>query len=298
MSKEYAYSEIFFSTQGEGKYTGVPTAWLRFFLCNLQCDGFGQLDPTNPETYVLPYKDLDVSKYKSMEELPVFNYGCDSSYSWSKKYKHLAHRANPEQLADKIIDSMKNQYNTEGTFQHPTGLENHLCFTGGEPLMSHAQECSVGILRSMIEKNNYPLFVTYETNGTQELSEEFEDFWTNEFFDTELFFSISPKLFTVSGEHQSKAIKPEVVKQYWNLSKQGQLKFVINGSKESWEELESVINQYRAIGVEYPVYIMPVGATIEGQELTAGDVAREAFQRGYNVSARVHVYLWGNTIGV
>ena len=43
---------------------------------------------------------------------------------------------------------------------------------------------------------------------------------------------------------------------------------------------------------------MPVGATVEGQKLLDGDVAREAYLRGYNVSARVHTYLWGNKIGV
>ena len=30
--KKYYYSEIFY-IQGEGHYTGVPTAWLRFFHC-------------------------------------------------------------------------------------------------------------------------------------------------------------------------------------------------------------------------------------------------------------------------
>ena len=58
--KEYTYSEIFHSIQGEGHYTGVPTAWIRFFLCNLQCSGFGQKDPTNPDTYELPFEDFDV----------------------------------------------------------------------------------------------------------------------------------------------------------------------------------------------------------------------------------------------
>ena len=53
-----AYSEIFHSIQGEGHYTGVPSSWLRFFLCNLQCDGFGQDDPTNPDTYDLPYQKM------------------------------------------------------------------------------------------------------------------------------------------------------------------------------------------------------------------------------------------------
>ena len=36
VEKKYYYSEIFHSIQGEGHYTGVPTAWIRFFLCNLQ----------------------------------------------------------------------------------------------------------------------------------------------------------------------------------------------------------------------------------------------------------------------
>jgi organic radical activating enzyme len=42
VDKKYYFSEIFHSIQGEGHYTGVPTAWIRFFLCNLQCNGFGQ----------------------------------------------------------------------------------------------------------------------------------------------------------------------------------------------------------------------------------------------------------------
>ena len=61
VEKKFYYSEIFHSIQGEGHYTGVPTAWIRFFLCNLQCNGFGQIDPTNPDTYELPFEDFDVS---------------------------------------------------------------------------------------------------------------------------------------------------------------------------------------------------------------------------------------------
>ena len=42
---------------------------------------------------------------------------------------------------------------------------------------------------------------------------------------------------------------------------------------------------------------MPVGAKEEDQLDTAGEVARMAFQRGYNVAARVQCYLFGNAIG-
>ena len=86
--KKYYFSEIFHSIQGEGHYTGVPTAWIRFFLCNLQCNGFGQLDPTNPETYDLPFEDFDVDSVKRVEDLPVWEKGCDSSYT-SVSYTHL-----------------------------------------------------------------------------------------------------------------------------------------------------------------------------------------------------------------
>ena len=61
--------------------------------------------------------------------------------------------------------------------------------------------------------------------------------------------------------------------------------------------MEDVIANFRAQGIDYPVWVMPVGAREEEQTATAGDVARRAFQRGYNVAARVHVHLFGNAIG-
>ena len=102
-AKKYYYSEIFHSIQGEGHYTGVPTAWIRFFLCNLQCDGFGQKHPTMPETYELPYADFDARSVNRVEDLPVWSKGCDSSYTWSKKFKHLMGQETGEVLADKPV---------------------------------------------------------------------------------------------------------------------------------------------------------------------------------------------------
>lgn len=303
MDKIYNYSEIFYSVQGEGHYTGVPTAWLRFYLCNLQCNGFGQEDPTDESTYKLPYKDIDVSQYNSMEELPVFEYGCDSSYSWAKKFKGLQRQGNPKEIADRILDSMKNEWNPEGLFRHPGGTHQHMCFTGGEPLMPHGQEGSMEVMkafRNRQEGPNVPASVTYETNGTQVLSDDFKNFYSNRgLYDGELFFSVSPKLWHVAGEKADKAINPEIVADYHLLSKGcGQLKFVLTPHKEAWDELEYAVHCFRNAGVKYPVWIMPVGATVEGQKVHDGDVAKMAFERGYNVSSRVHTYLWGNLIGV
>ena len=290
--KTYLYSEVFNSIQGEGEYTGVPTAWLRFFLCNLQCNGFGQKDPTDPSSYVLPYKDLDPSDYDKITDLPVFEYGCDSSYSWAKKFKHLQHRGTVDDIDDAIRQTMTNEFNPDGSFRG-----QHMCFTGGEPLMKHAQECSTALVGKWIAGGDYPGSVTYETNGTQELSEEFVRRWSGFKYDVDLFFSVSPKLWTVAGEKAKKAIRPEIVRTYDDLSPGGQLKFVANGTDECWREIEDTIKLFRDAGVGYPVWIMPVGGTKEGQEEVAGDIANQAIARGYNVSARVHCYLWGNVIG-
>ena len=294
--KKYYYSEIFHSIQGEGHYTGVPTAWIRFFLCNLQCSGFGQIDPTNPDTYDLPFLDYDVSQVKRVEDLPVWEKGCDSSYTWAKKYKHLMGQETPEVLANKIVDILKTDSNPEGKFLHPMSKQRqHLCFTGGEPLMVTGQAASVGIYNELLKQGNLPESMTFETNGTQKLKQEFKDWATG--IDQEVFFSCSPKLFTVSGEQTKKAIIPEVVGEYRQVSKAGQLKFVVGSEQRQWDEMDSAIEKFRAEGVDWPVWVMPVGAREEEQTATAGDVAKMAFQRGYNVAARVHVYLFGNAIG-
>ena len=299
----YHYSETFYSMQGEGHYTGRPTLWLRYFLCNLQCNGFGQLDPKNPETYFLPYQELDVNekdlmgepKYKVMEDLPVFEHGCDSSYSWSKKFKHLQRKGTPDEIKKVLEDLLPT-----GRF----GRSTHLCFTGGEPLMRHAQACTKGILEAFVADNNAPQFITFETNGTQPLADEFYEYLKE--YEGEVFWSCSPKLWTVAGEETTKAIKPENAFKYAQVSgSTGQLKFVANGTEECWQEIDDTIQKFRDYGISWPVWIMPVGATVEGQKAQIkghhyedGDIADMALQRGWNVSARVHTYLWGNKIGV
>ena len=298
MQKEHLYSEIFHSIQGEGYYTGFPTLWLRLWACNLQCHGFGQKDPTDPKTYKLPYADLDPSKYNRLEDFPVFEFGCDSSYSWSRKFKDKQHKGTPKEIYDRLIECMMKG----GPNHHGLVKDNHMCFTGGEPMLKHNQEAIIDVMRQFMAERNVPPSITIETNGTQDLAFD-EGFVTmiDDYVENcggELFWSVSPKLFTVSGEKNEKAIKPEVVENYYDLSKNGQLKFVVNGTDKCWKEVEDVIRSFRARGINFPIWIMPVSATKEGQEEVAGTIATQALKRGYKVSARVHCYLWGNVVGV
>ena len=244
----------------------------------------------------MPFQDFDVDSVKRVEDLPVWEKGCDSSYTWAKKFKKLMGHETPTVLADKIVNILKTDTNANGLFLHPNSRQHqHLCFTGGEPLMITGQAASMGIYRELERQANLPSSMTYETNGTQKLTEPFKQ-WVKD-TPEEIFFSVSPKLFTVSGEKTEKAIKPENVKEYAECSNRGQLKFVVGASRREWEELENTVRKFREAGVDWPVWIMPTGAREEEQTTTAGKVAEEAFKRGYNVAARVHVYLFGNAIG-
>ena len=278
------YSEIFRSIQGEGHYTGVPTTWLRFFGCNLECNGFGQDDPTDPSTYQLPYKDFDLIDIKNVEDLPVWKYGCDSSYSWSKKFAKIQKNETCEEVAKRLYDQMYDE-------------NTHIAFTGGEPLMKAAQKNTVKILEEMDKLFGRKRFtnITWETNGTRPLDSILHNYLQSIEHTTEFFFSVSPKLWSVAGEKDG--IQPDIVKQYHDLSEVGQLKFVCNGTDEAWDEIEDSIVKFRKVGVDYPIWIMPVGATEESQDEVAKEITIQTMDRGYNVSARVHCYIFGNQIG-
>ena len=87
--KKLRYSEMFYSIQGEGRFVGTPSVFLRLFGCNFECPGFGQPRGQLIPRDEMPWKKLDVSQYKSIEELPVMKIGCDSAASWAKEDMHL-----------------------------------------------------------------------------------------------------------------------------------------------------------------------------------------------------------------
>ena len=75
-------------------------------------------------------------------------------------------------------------------------------------------------------------------------------------------------------------------------------KLLINASPKRISEIEDAIKQFKDAGVKWPIWIMPVGATEESQnEDRVARMADETMDRGWNVAARVHCYIWGNQIG-
>lgn len=295
-SNKIKISEMFLSLQGEGFYTGRNTAWIRMFGCSLTCSGFFQDDPTKPETYELPYENVDLSRITMVEELPVFEKGCDSSYSWAKKYKHLIPDYTLDEISNKLFELTSGAFYLDDNSNHI--INTHLCFTGGEPLLKPNQKAIISILYKLESDNNLPKHITFETNSTVPLLPEFIEvieYFQNE-HGIEFLASCSPKLFNVSGELNKRAWKHDVAYQYYEVFDLISYKFVINNKDASWAELDDYISKMRHKTDN--IYIMPVGATLEQQsEEVIADIANKALKRGFNVSGRLHCYIFGNGIG-
>ena len=289
------YSEIFESVQGEGRFVGVPSVFFRTFGCNFHCHGFGQgRDKSKwlkPEE--MPYATQDLSHIKHIKDLPVVDIGCDASASWSARYKHLVEWEDTDVIAKKILS-----YTPEGKWICSTGQDIHLVITGGEPLMWQRQ------LEELLRQPEFRFIknITFETNCTQPWKDNFDKFmhgltagdYTKH--PVHVTWSTSPKL-SISGEHWAKAIRPEVARQYSQIPNTHlYFKFVVMDEQDI-EEVDMARKAFSDKGVEADIYLMPLGATVEGQAKTGRQVAEICLKYGYKFSPRLHVDLFGNKWG-
>jgi organic radical activating enzyme len=230
-----------------------------------------------------------------MAELPIMEYGCDSDYSVSAKYKHLATDYTEETLADEIYRLLP-----RNTFlPHPdTGQTIDLCITGGEPMMQ--QRSIVALLKVMIDRGDFPTRIQIETNGSIAPTNEFKDFveMYQEQLMCQVCFNISPKLLYVSGEENG--VDVDIISQLIDIGSTADLKFVMNNNDNAWEELADVVEEIVDYTSTYGVniYVMPMGATKEQQEsIETKQIVYRALNNGYNISGRLHAHILGNGMG-
>lgn len=277
-------SELFYSIQGEGKYQGVPSVFLRTFGCNFRCRNFGRdKDDTSDNQEVMTIiKNVD--KYKNFKDLPLVSTGCDSYSSVYPEFKSFVTHSDTDVIADNICNILpRGRWNDE-----------HLVITGGEPLLGW-QRAYPELLQH--EKMRALQELTFETNGTQAITDEFGKYlieWRKYRLRDSITFSVSPKL-SVSGENWEDAIRPEIVstyKQYGFVY----LKFVV-ATEYDVQEADEAVEEYKKKGFTGPVYLMPVGGVESVYSLNARNVAIEAMNRGWRYSDRLQVPLFKNEWG-
>jgi len=130
-------TEQFFSIQGEGKYAGVPSYFLRTGGCNLSCPGFGA----------------------SYEVDGKVRYGCDTYFAVDSIFARSWVKV---ENAQDLIQKLKEEFRT-------IGYEPHMVITGGEPLMYHSDKVFYEVIEWLVSEG---IEITFETNGTIEIDFE------------------------------------------------------------------------------------------------------------------------------
>ena len=280
-------SEVFYSLQGEGRFVGVPSVFLRTYGCNFTCSGFGCAPGVKSEEADKAAKTVEL--YSDFSSLPLVNTGCDSYASWHPAFKHLSPTQTTEELVERMLALTPNNQ-----WMQNNGNDVHLVITGGEPLLGwqRAYEELLSHPRMADLKN-----ITFETNGTQELHAGFKEYlqrWKSEQPYREVTFSVSAKL-SASGELWEDAIRPDVVCNYQNYG-HAYLKFVVETDEHIQDAIRAT-DEYRAKGFSGVIYLMPQGGVVEPYDANKLRIANICCEQGWNYSPRLHVDLWGNGWG-
>jgi organic radical activating enzyme len=264
---------------------GVPSVFLRTFGCNFKCAGFGM--PKGELSKEVEDIAEVVHMFNKYEDLPLVSTGCDSYASWDPRFKDLSPMMTSDGIVDRIMEILP----------HNEWLDEHLVITGGEPLL--------GWQRAYPDLLDHPKMqnlkeITFETNGTQKLTDEFKQYlhtWAHHHdkdFWREITFSVSAKL-PCSGEKWDEAILPEVVCEYEEYGTT-YLKFVI-ATEEDRDYALKAASEYRAAGFKGHVYLMPVGGVESVYALNNKAVAIMAMKNGLRYSDRLQVPLFKNEWG-
>ncbi|WP_456393862.1 7-carboxy-7-deazaguanine synthase QueE [Nitratifractor sp.] len=126
--------EKFFSIQGEGRYAGVPSYFLRTGGCNLSCPGFG-------------------AQYDLRGERRV---GCDT---WFAVDRAFAGTWESVEDGGKLLEELDRAFTG-------IGYRPDVVITGGEPLIYATDPVFYSVVEGLLERS---VRITFETNGTVEL---------------------------------------------------------------------------------------------------------------------------------
>lgn len=290
-------SEIFFSVQGEGLRTGVPSVFVRTFGCNLKCPNFGlSLDKNNEEIInIIDHRD----QYKSYKDLPLSKTGCDSYPSSWSEFKDYSPEIEFNELAEKIETLVSNNF-----------THTDLVFTGGEPLLKPTQKKLAIFFTEYCDLINKFEALTFESNGTQVLTDELKDA-IDQYINIPVIFSISPKL-ACSGESEKRRINPAAIKSITDFQqklnwghncgyKQNELapctiylKYVVKNEDDVKEAFDNAAAlHYQKNGINR-IYLMPVGGTFEEYLENQRVIAELAIKYRCDFCCRVHCIVWRN----
>jgi len=191
---------------------------------------------------------------------------CDTPYSWDwEKY-------------DRNEESHKQSVSDVAEALTQLGA-SRVVMTGGEPM---GQQRNIPLLYTLTG-----LKIDVETNGTIMPKDET--------IDAVDLFCVSPKL-AHAGDPENQRLKPEVLAKFAELSKVGKAMFKFVAEKEEdFAEIETFIEAGNI--PQEAVWIMPEGFTPERHMANLTKLADKVIERGWNLTSRLHVLIWGTERG-
>jgi 7-carboxy-7-deazaguanine synthase len=266
-------SSDFYSVQGEGKSSGVPSYFVRLGTCNLTC-GMSRA-----------FANM-LMKEKSLEDGEIFEgdlhkegkatWTCDSTSQWlwrgeDKEFQYLIDRWKEQGIYQDILD---------GTI--------HIIWTGGEPTIKGHQEAITNFLFHLhdIEGWNRPPYNEIETNGTVVIEDKLFELINQ--------INCSPKL-SNSGLAEKQRIVPEAIKRIMEHSNY-QFKFVISNEDDVKELFRDFVEPFN-IPLKNVVCMPGLDDAANFEERTQFCLEMAKKYR-FTGLTRLHIAAWNKTLNV
>ncbi len=191
-------------------------------------------------------------------------WACDTAYTWDWEHYSPAAELSVRSVSDIVAELIR--MDVRG-----------IVITGGEPLIQ--QQRLVSLLRAAA---GYGWAVEVETNGTIAPLPEVVELVSR--------FNVSPKV-QGSGVPAALALRPRALAAFLATGK-AVFKFVASKAAEL-DAIDEVVGCHQLT----PVMIMPAGTEAAQMVRVAGELADPVLARGWDLTIRLHVLLWGDERG-
>lgn len=273
-------SETFYSIQGEGKTTGVPSVFIRLTHCNLSC-GFSQKYVNDYRRGKIPEVTAGTIK-GDLHGQGVANWTCDSMPVWIR---------GREWEFQELIDKWKE----EGIYADICKGLIHLIWTGGEPTIPGHQDSISNFNKywEETEQNEHgeswlhaTVFQEIETNGTIYIYPDLSMFLNQ--------INCSAKL-SNSGMAENQRINPKAIQRIMEHNNY-QFKFVVSNEDDIEEMFVDYINPHK-IPLENVCCMPGMDKQSEYFERTRW-IMEMAKKYKFRATTRQHIAAWNQATGV